>query len=198
MRFLSAAALCFSLLPLGILAQTKPENTVIFNDGESSRSFALVVGSSVETLEGEWHEESPLLRYTQSHPGTYLVFTKDGQLYRLDDPARIAEAERTYAPMRELASKQKALAAEQKPLADKQHALGAEQRSAATAEEHERIGMEQGAVGAQQAQIGRQQGEIGRQQGDLGRALYRQLQTMSDACLADGTCPRVPGEASRS
>ena len=178
-------------------AQDKPQHMYFVDGSEMQRPFALVSGSSVVTINGQWKALGALTRYAQSHAGHYLAFLQDGTLRRLEDPAKVAEAERLYAPMGALAAKQEALAAEQRPLAAQQQALGVQQRAATDPETMGRIGAQQGALGAQQGALGAKQGEIGRQQGELGRAFYQRVQTMLDACLADRTCPRVDETAKR-
>ncbi len=158
------------------------------------RSFAFVQGSTV-TLNGSWEDGSPLQLYAHSHAGHYIVFWADGVLHRFDTPARIAEVERDYAPMAPLEARQKELSARQKPFAEQQKTLAAQQRAAVgDPAEQGRIGQEQGKVGRLQGELGRRQGEIGRQQGEIGRAVYRKVQGMLTACLADGSCPRVDAE----
>ncbi len=190
-----AAAVALLFLPLGLIAQTKPDVSH-FAEG-SQRSFALVVQSSVVTMSGGWHPIAELSRYVQHHAGTYIVFTQDRELRRLDNPDRIAEARRIYAPMRELAIKQSALDAAQKPLDKEQEALGAQQRAARDPSEMGRIGSAQGTVGAEQGDLGSLQGAIGRQQGEVGRNFYNHVQTMLDACVADRTCQPVTDETAQ-
>ena len=198
MKILRLTAVCAALsLPIAIWAQTRPDVSY-FNDGDAShRSFALVVESSPVTINGSWHGTNDLARYAQEHAGTYIVFEDGGALRRLETPDRLAEAQHLYEPMRALAARQRALAAEQQPLAEQQRALAAQQQAATSPDEMRRIGAIQSDLGAQQGDIGRIQGEIGRQQGQIGRAFYARVQTMLTACLADGSCPRVPVEAAR-
>ena len=179
------------------MAQGMAERMDLVNGSEVQRSFALVSGSSVVTINGPWEAVDRLTRYGKSHGGRYIVFLEDGTLRRLGDPAKVAEAERMYAPLQVLAAKQEALAAEQRPLAAKQEALGAEQRAATDPETMQRIGAQQGRLGTQQGALGARQGEIGRQQGVLGKAFYGRVQQMLEACLADGTCPQVDEAAKR-
>lgn len=193
-----AAACAFSILSLSVVAQSKPD-TSYFNDAgdANQRSFALVVESSPVTISGSWHGTTDLARYAQDHAGTYIVFVDKGVLRRLENPNRLAEAQHLYEPMRALETKQRALAAEQQPLAAQQRALGTQQRAATDPDEMRRIGAIQTEIGAQQGNIGRIQGTIGRQQGEIGRAFHARVESMLDACLADGTCPRVTTEAAQ-
>ncbi len=176
---------------------------IVIDSGTSSivsgaqRSFALVVNSSRVSVNGDWQAMAPLTRYTQDHPGSYIVFVQDGELHRLNTPDRVAEAEKLYAPMLPLAAKQRALAAEQKPLAEQQRALAAEQRAVVDPAEKGRVGALQGKVGAQQGAIGARQGEIGRRQGEVGRAFYDRIQAMLDACLVDRSCPRISADTAQ-
>ena len=191
------ASLAFSLLPVGLFAQARPEVSYYHDDEGSQRAFALVVNSALLTINGSWHPMPSLTAYAHDHAGTYIVFTQNGELHRLDTPKQVAEAQLLYAPMRELAAQQEALAAEQRPLAAQQQALGAEQRAASDPHEMTRIGAEQAAVGAQQAGIGQQQGAIGREQGAIGRAFHNRVEAMLETCLADGSCPRVSSESAK-
>ena len=192
-----AASVAFLILPCSVFAQAKPDISY-YNDGEANqRSFALVLESSPVTINGSWHGTTDLARYAQDHAGTYIVFSENGELRRLDNPERLREAQRLYEPMTALAAQQRALAAEQRPLAAQQRALGAQQRAATTPVEMQSIGAAQAALGAQQGNIGRVQGEIGRKQGEIGRALHARVEAMLDACLTDGSCPRVSAEAAR-
>ena len=193
----AVVGLAFSLSPVILLAQAKPEVSYYHDGDRSQRSFALVVDSAVLTVNGDWHPLSSLTSYAHDHAGTYIVFAQKGELHRLDAPKQVAEAQLLYAPMRELAAQQEALAAEQRPLAAQQQALGAEQRAATDPHEMTRIGAQQAAVGAEQAGIGQQQGAIGREQGTLGRAFYNRVQAMLEACLTAGSCPRVSSENAR-
>lgn len=181
-------------LPLSVFGQAKPDVSYLNDSDPHQRSFALVVESSVVTMNGGWHPIAQLARYAGSHAGTYIVFTQDGQLRRLENPQRLAEAQQLYEPMRALAAKQQALAAEQKPFAEQQRALDSQQRAATDPHEMTRIGAEQAAVGREQGEIGQLQGAVGRQQGEIGRAFYNRVQVFLDACLADGSCPRVARE----
>lgn len=193
LRFAGAFAL--SVLPLSVPAQSKPDISY-FNDGDAhQRSFALVVQSSPVTINGSWHGTADLARYAGDHAGTYIVFSENGELRRLDNPERLAEAQHLYEPMAALAAQQRALAAEQRPLAAQQRALGMQQRAAATPVEMQSLGAAQAAIGAQQGDIGRVQGEIGRKQGEIGRAFHSRVEAMLDACVANGSCPRVTAEA---
>ena len=188
--------LCFSLVASAI-GTVSAQSTTYMNSSHAGRTFAYVVDSSMKTFSGDWSGSVPALRYTKSHPGSYLVFSEGDVLHRLDTPARLADLERTLAPMRELEAKQKALAAEQKPLAAKQRDLGAQQRAASDPEEMGRLGAAQGAIGQEQGDIGAVQGNIGQKQGEIGRAFYAQVQTFISACLADGSCPQVTAETAQ-
>ncbi len=192
-----AAFFSLTFLPLGLLAQTKPETAYLPGGDGQKRTFAFVVHSQVLTISGEWRPIFQISRYAHDHTGTYIVFTQDGELRRLDKPESVNEAERMYSPMRELAVKQKVLDALQKPLDKQQDRLGAEQKAATDPSEKEHIGVAQGALGAEQGDIGQLQGAIGRQQGEVGRAFYNRVQAMLSACVVDGTCPRVTTEAAQ-
>ena len=191
-----AALLSFAVASMG-RAQGKPEHLYFADGSETQRPFALVSGTSVMTINGAWGSAEALTRYAQGHAGHYIAFLQDGTLRRLDDPAKVAEAERMYAPMQALAAKQEALAAQQRPLAAQQQALGVQQRAATDPETMQRIGVQQGALGTQQGALGAKQGEIGRQQGELGRAFYKRVQTMLDACVADHSCRAVEEVSTR-
>ena len=186
-------ALAGSLLAAAVAIQSGAQSPQEAKSAKD-RAFVYVAGSSMNTFSGEWSGMAPLLRYTKSHSGTYVVFSEGGALYRLDTPALMTDLERTLAPMRELEAKQKVLAAEQKPLATQQRSLGAQQRAATDPETMGRVGAVQGAIGQEQGAIGRVQGEIGRRQGEIGRVFGEKVQTMISACLADRSCPRVESE----
>lgn len=193
-------AMPFALLCCMPLAAEAQQHGVYISDNDSSsnRAFALVNGSEV-MLNGAWDNEGgQVSRYAHAHPGHYIVFAEGGQLHRLDDPARISEAEQAYAPMVPLNARQHELALQQKPLADQQRALAEKQRAArGNPEEQGRIGQEQGRLGEQQGAIGEKQGEIGRQQGEIGRAFYNKVQGMLTTCLANNSCPRVSSDTAR-
>ena len=159
------------------------------------RSFALVTESSLNAPRVFWGygDGEGVGEYARAHPGRYIVFAQQGGLYRLDNPAKIREAEGMDAPLQSLEARQKALAAEQCPLAAEQKALSVQMRAAVGAADMGRIGALQGAIGRQQGEIGAKQGEIGRRQGDLARAFDASVQRMIAACLGDGSCPRVGG-----
>ena len=188
--------LSFVLTALGV-TQAPAQSPTYVNAPAPGRTFAYVVDSSMKTFSGGWSGSAPALRYAQNHPGSYVVFSNGGVLHRLDTPARLAELERTLAPMRELEARQKALAAEQKPLAAQQRDLGAQQRAASDPEEKGQLGAAQGAIGQEQGAIGAVQGTIGQKQGEIGRAFYAQVQTFLSACLADGSCPQVRSETAQ-
>ena len=165
-------------------------------DGSTSpHPFAYVLRSSASIFSvswlGNWSGSSPLLRYAHDHPGSYVVFSENGALRRLDTPACMRELEQAQLPLRELDAKQKALGQEQKPLEEQQKRLAAQQRAAESPQEQGRVGMVQGAIGGEQGVIGRLQGEIGKQQGEIGRALNERVQALIDACVRDGSCPRI-------
>lgn len=161
------------------------------NSSAPERPFAYVMNSAMRTSSGYGSGSAAVLRYAKSHPGSYVVFTDGGALHRLDAPASLSELERTLAPMRELATRQKALAAEQRPLAAQQRDLGAQQRAARDPEEMGRLGAAQAAIGQEQGDLGAVQGIIGRKQGEIGRAFHEKVRTLIGACLADGSCPQV-------
>ena len=192
-----AASLAFLLLPCSLFAQGKPDASYFDDADGPQQSFALVVQSFVVTMNGGWHPTAGLARYTHDHAGTYIVFAQGGELRRLDAAEALAEAQRLYAPMHDLATKQEALAAEQRPLAAQQGVLAAQQRAATNPQEMTRIGAEQAALGQQQGDIGRLQGAIGQKQGEIGRAFYKRVQGMLTACMANGSCPPVAAEAAR-
>lgn len=161
------------------------------------RAFALVVGSTVQTIDGPCGASAKLNKYAQQHPGTYIVFVQDGDLYRLDASVSLTKAKALYAPMRSLMIRQAALAAEQVPLAHTQRALGEEQRTAVDPGEKGRIGAAQGAIGQQQGAIGELQGQIGREQGLVGRTFYRHVEAMLNDCVANHSCTRVSVESAQ-
>lgn len=181
------------LSTIGTEAQTLEAGNQRTAPEVSKRSFALVLGPSVETVRMAWNEGDGLEAYVHGHPGRYIVFAQNGVSHRLDDEAALHAAEALYAPMVALAARQKALAAEQRPLAEQQRALSAEMRAASTPLEMQRIGAAQGSLGRQQGEIGGRQGEIGRRQREIGRALNASVQRMIDACLGNGSCPKVGG-----
>jgi hypothetical protein len=211
-RLASASAL---FLASALLAQTPAKET----ETAPRRSYVLVQDSALQQTTFDWRQGGELLRYAKAHPGTYLVFSDQGTLYRLDNADRLAEIRSLYAPMQPLAEKQqglakaqsalatpqRALAKEQRPLADQQRKLAEQQRSS-TPQDQVQIGQAQAQVGQEQADLGRVQGQIGSQQGDLGqiqgelgrqqaeiaRTADRRVQTILATCLADGTCPRIP------
>ena len=208
-----------SLLAVAAPAQTGAPVATSAEHWGQQRSFAVVEDSSIRTFQGDWDVNAPLYRYVKQHPGSYIVFSQAGTLYTLDAPERIAEVHKLYAPIEEIALKQKALAHaqgalageqgklshSQQALSKKQQSLSMEERAAGTPEDQTRIGRgqttlgqaqndlgrTQGDIGGQQGDIGALQGALGRQQGDLSRAANKRLQTMFDGCLADGTCRRV-------
>ncbi len=169
--------------------------------GAAQRSFIVQKDSKLLTANGDWHGIVRLKMYSDAHPGSYILFADKDGLHRLDSAAQVAEAERLYAPLRELAAEQSTLAAKQKPLADQQASLAQQQTAAsqqmrgATITEMSSVGRTQGAIGHEQGivgraqgDIGREQGVIGRQQGIVGRKFYDEVQTMLDECLAKHTC----------
>ena len=183
------------LLLAGCAVAGLPAQTIHFSDESKPEiTYAYVVRSSVNTISGSWSGSAPLLRYAQSHPGSYLVFSEDGVLRRLDLPARISALEQLEVPMRELEARQKALQAEQKPLEEQQRRLEAQQQAAVDPQEKGRVGILQGAIGQEQGAIGRVQGGIGRQQGELGRAFNGKVKAMISECLKDNSCPQVVTE----
>ena len=191
------ASLALSLLPVALFAQTSPEIAYSAGSDGPPRSFALVVQSSLVSESGDWHAIAQLAHYAQRHPGTYIVFTQDGVLRRLDTPKGLAEAQHLYDPVRQLAKSQEVLAAEQKPLAEQQQSLGAQQRAATDPHQMTRIGAAQAALGREQGDLGQQQGAIGREQGELGRVAYHRVQSMLDACVADRSCLPVTDETAQ-
>lgn len=194
----SRVAISRYLFLAGCTVAVLPAQTMRFSDSSKPEiTYAYVLRSTVNTISGSWSGSAPLLRYAQSHTGTYVVFSEGGVLRRLDTPARMLELERAQAPMRELEAKQKALGAEQTPLEEQQRRLEAQQQAAQDPQEHSRVGIVQGAIGREQGTIGRVQGEIGRQQGEVGRAFNGKVQSMIEDCFRDKSCPLVATETAR-
>ncbi len=197
-----------SLVAPTLMAQSHEGETMIFSKASTSdRSFALVLGSSVQVVKVNWRQGDAFEEYANRHAGRYIVFEQDGELHRLDSAEKVNEVAGLYAPMQDLQARQNKLTAQQKPLTAQQKPLTAQQRElsaamrdAASPEAMQSIGKaqgslgrQQGEIGRQQGEIGRQQGEIGRQQGELGRALNQKVQQLFNECLKDGSCPRVGG-----
>lgn len=178
------------LLVSGLAAAAQEQSTA-GAPTSPDRTFAIVERSSVRAIQGSWQRSSPLLRYVHDHSGTYVVFAQGGELYRMDRPDQIAEVERLYAPMQELAVRQEAFAKAQKPLARNQQTLAAQQRDTISPMEKGRIGEAQGAIGQEQGDLGALQGDLGRQQGEVAKAAYRRMQTIFDRCLTDQSCSRI-------
>ena len=209
--------LASGLLASALLAQTQ-DSTIITGSG-SDRPFAYVEGSSIHTFQGSWRSTTPLLRYAHDHTGTYIAFAQGTEIHRLDNPDRLAEVRRMYAPMQDLAAKQhglaqaqqalaqgqQKLASTQRPLSEHQRDLAQQQRSAGTPQSQGQLGQAQGVLGEEQGYLGSAQGDLGRQQGDVGAAqgqlgrkqgeiardIDRRLQVIFTECLANGSCPRV-------
>ncbi len=187
-----AGLLATGLFTVSLLAQADEPMTVIADGPNSGRSFVVVAQGATRIAQVQWRSSAPLFRYVHDHPaGSYVVFEQDGAMYRFDNPARMAEVQRLYAPMKALGAQQQGLGHAQKPLSRHQHTLSAEQRAATDPQEKGRIGQAQGALGQAQGDLGTLQGELGRQQGEVARAASLRLQTMFDQCLAEGTCARV-------
>lgn len=213
-RHLRLATVSALFLASALVAQTpasEPENS-------PHRSYVLVQDSTMHQATFNGRQGGELMRYAKAHPGTYLVFSDHGNLYRLDNADRLAEIRTLYAPMKPLVEKQqglakaqsalatpqRTLAKEQQPLAEQQRKL-AEQERGSSPEDQAQLGQAQAQLGQEQADLGRVQGQIGSQQGDLGQLqgeLGRQqaaiahtadkrVQAILATCLADGTCPRI-------
>ena len=186
--------MAWSLVAPTLMAQSHAGETMIFSKASTSdRSFALVLGSSVQVVKVNWRQGDAFEEYAYRHTGRYIIFEQDGELHRLDGAEKVNEVAGLYAPMQDLQARQNELTAQQKPLTAQQRELSAAMRDAASPEAMQSIGKAQGSLGRQQGEIGRQQGEIGRQQGELGRALNQKVQQLFNECLKDGSCPRVGG-----
>lgn len=191
MKPLSTLTLCTgALLAAGLFAQTG-EQKPAQGTAQTERTFAVVERSSMRTFQGSWQPSAPIFRYVKDHPGSYVVFSQQGALYRLDRPDQMAEVERMYAPMQELSTKQDALAQVQKPLARNQQDLASQQRDTSNPMQKGRIGEAQGAIGQEQGDLGAMQGELGRQQGEVAKAAYKRMQVLFNQCLSDGSCQRI-------
>lgn len=186
------------------------ETTSYYSDTSASqRSFLVQKDSKHLSANGDWHSIERLKAYSNTHPGSYILFADAAGLHRIDSAEKLAEADRLYRPLRELSAQQAALAAKQRPLGEQQAALGQQQAAAgqqmrgATPNEMSSIGHtqgvighEQGIIGRAQGDIGREQGVIGRQQGIAGRRYFNEMQSMFDDCLAKHTCAAVEEKAS--
>ena len=218
MRLLVGVAIA-GTLTAGLLGQSQSSGSNVVGSKDHPRSFVVIEDSSLRTSQGSWDGTAPMWRYVKEHPGSYVVFTQDGALYRLDKPEQLAEVHTLYQPMQALTTKQEALAHaqqalageeqrlahSQQTLAKRQQSLGREEMAASNPGDQARIGQGQGTLGQAQGDLGGAQGDLGRQQGDLGamqgvlgkqqgeiaRAAYHRMQAIFDGCLADGSCRRV-------
>ena len=58
----------------------------------TGNSFALVVARRIITTEGDWRQSDRLRSYANSHQGTYIVLTKEGDFLLETDPSVISQA----------------------------------------------------------------------------------------------------------
>jgi hypothetical protein len=168
----------------------EPAQTTERYEGKDN-SFALVVASKVITTEGDWRQSDRLRSYANDHQGTYIVFTRAGDLLLDTDPSVISKAVTLYKEVAKLNEQQLQLGAKQAPLSKHQADLAAKMKEATSPEQMQLIGAEQGKVGREQGAVGREQGIVGQQQGVAGRAFYNSVQSSLRRCVEDRSCSKV-------
>jgi beta-lactamase regulating signal transducer with metallopeptidase domain len=100
-------------------------------------SFVVIAGGNISSS-GRW-DLSEMLRARGRAAGDAILFTHEGTIYSITDPALVKQAAELFRPQEELG------------------------------EQQTKLGDQQGALGQQQGELGRQQGELGRQIGILAR-----------------------------
>lgn len=185
-RFVCAALFCGAVLTV---ARGQSSASTQRTD---DRPFALVFDGMPVSYNGTGTDSrNRLKQYVEAHPGRYLVFEERGSLYRLDDSAAVAAAERQLAAMRPLEAQEQALSAQQKPLEQRMRELSQKMKAAHTAEEQGSIGGQMSSLGNQMGKIGGEQGRVGNQIGAMGNAFYQSVEAMFAKCLANGGCKRL-------
>jgi len=132
--------------------------------------------------------------------GDVFRFQRNGHDYFVRDAATLDRLERLFEPQlaigrqeSELGRQQSALGHQQSELGRKQSDLGRQQADAdrerqreLSRQQHE-LSEEQAALGSQQRALGEKQRELGRRQSVLAHELERQLQTIEDDLLRNGS-----------
>jgi beta-lactamase regulating signal transducer with metallopeptidase domain len=95
-------------------------------------SWALVTDRSEHVrFSGDWHDgtKDMIEKVRSQGHEKFLLFTRDGKSYFLDDPAVVAQIEAMYKPMEELGRQQEELGKQQEALGKQQEELGRKQET---------------------------------------------------------------------
>jgi chaperonin cofactor prefoldin len=158
---------------------------------QNQRAFALVVNSSIVTVEGEWKDSDSLREYAQQHGGSYIVFRENGRLLLLDRQDKVVVAADLHKPLESLAKQQAVLSTQQAQLAAQQEELADRMKNSSGSEGVAQVASEQGRVGAEQGKVGREQGRIGAVQGEAGKTFYQRVEAILCECVKTFTCKAV-------
>jgi hypothetical protein len=163
-------------------------------DGDS---YAVVSGNDKDhmTVSGDWNgrRSADIDRARAIAHGDFLLFSRDGKSYVVDDPQTLAQIEAMYKPIEDLGRQQRELGAQQRALGEKQRELGRQQREASIptpditkemadlnaavaklqanqggAVTQQQLSDVERKMGELQRKLGTMQGEIGVRQGELG------------------------------
>jgi beta-lactamase regulating signal transducer with metallopeptidase domain len=106
-------------------------------------SFMIFTGDNHMSVNSHGGEFTRMLSAHDRIGGDAIVFTHDGKVFAITDPALIKQAQDLFGPVNELG------------------------------EQQGKLGEQQSELGRQQGELGRQQGEFGRQMGELGREISK-------------------------
>jgi len=120
------------------------------------------------------------------HGGDVFWFARNGHDYFVRDAATLDRLEQLFEPQRALGKQQGALGRQQGELGRRQAAIGRQQADADHEQQRE-LSRQQRELATEQRALGAKQHELGKRQAELAHELDRQLQTIEDDLIRNGS-----------
>lgn len=180
-------------LPQVVTAQSQPSGASVRLEQVSDRpggldNFIVVDESKIVFVNGDWQHISQLRQYAGQHPGTYVLYERNGDLHKIADQEAVRNLRPHFATATELGANQNSLRSRQEPLGKQQSELAKKAEESTTPAERTEINKRRSQVGQLQGEIGREQARVGQQQSIAGVRAYKETQKIIDLCEKDATC----------